>query len=106
MDLYYGAPRLKQNKYIRNITNSKYNDSAGPIYNKHGILPLQKLYELEMSKFMYLHNKGLLPPPLMTLFMPNTNIHQHNTRHRNDPHINTRRTQSLSRSFIHSAPNI
>ena len=33
-----------------------------------------------------------------------TNIHGHNTRHSHDPHINTRRTETLSHSFIHKAP--
>ena len=68
------------------------------------ILPLTGLYELETVKCMYLNQRNELPLPLQTLFTTNANIHGHNTRHRHDPHINTRRTETLSHSFIHKAP--
>ena len=49
---------------------------------------------------MFLNKNQHLPSPLQAIFTPNTDIHNHNTRHRNDPHIGTRRTNQLSRSFI------
>ena len=101
---YLHKLEILQNKSIRSITNSKYNDSSGPIYKNLSILPLTGLYELETVKFMYLNQSNELPLPLQTLFTTNANIHGHNTRHRHDPHINTRRTETLSHSFIHKAP--
>ena len=59
---------------------------------------------MEMAKFMYLDNNKSQPLPLHTLFTYNADIHEHNTRHHYDPHINIRRTKSLSLSFIHRAP--
>ena len=101
---YLHKLEILQNKSIRSITNSKYNDSSGPIYKNLSILPLPGLYEFETVKFMYLNQRNELPLPLQTLFTTNANIHGHNTRHRHDPHINTRRTETLSHSFIHKAP--
>ena len=101
---YLHKLEILQNKSIRSITNSKYNDSSGPIYKNLSILPLTGLYEFETVKFMYLNQRNELPLPLQTLFTTNANIHGPNTRHRHDPHINTRRTETLSHSFIHKAP--
>ena len=95
-----------QNKSVRSITKSKYNASTGPIYENFGILQISKLYQLKAAKLMFINNNQHLPSPLQAIFTPNTDIHNHNTRHRNDPHIGTRRTNQLSRSFIHNAPNI
>ena len=41
---------MTQNKTVRKITNSKYNESASPIYNKLGILTLENVYKLELCK--------------------------------------------------------
>jgi len=95
-----------QNKAIRSITNSKYNESTEPVYKQLGILPLPKLYQLEAAKFMFLNYKRDLPSPLLSIFTSNIDIHQHGTRHRNDPHTSVRRTHLLSQCFIHNAPNI
>ena len=73
-----------QNKSVRSITKSKYNASTGPIDENLGILQISKLYQLEAAKLMFLM---FLPSPLQAIFTPNIDIHNHNTRHRNDPHI-------------------
>ena len=45
---------------------------------------------------MYSYTKGSLPTPLyMDMFITNTDIHLHNTRNVNNPHIQSRRTKSL-----------
>ena len=98
--------QTRQNKYVRSITKSKYNASTGPIYENLGILQISKLYQLEAAKLMFLNKNQHLPSPLQAIFTPNTDIHNHNTRHRNDPHISTRHTNQLLRSFIHNSPNI
>ena len=101
---YIHKLEVLQNKSVRSVTNSKYNDSSWPIYKKLKVLPLSKLHQMETAKLMYLNQKRELPLPLLSIFTTNQNIHQHYTRHHNDPHIQTRRTQTLSHSFIHKAP--
>ena len=95
-----------QNKAIRTICNAKYNDHVTPLYTHLKITPLETLYKIHLGKLMYQHKHNLLPKPLMLLYTPNTETHNHNTRHRLDPHITTRRTQQYNNSFLHKAPEI
>ncbi len=53
---------------------------------------------------MYQHKHHQLPRPLLAMHNLNIETHEHNTRHRQDPHITSRRTQKISKSFIHKAP--
>ena len=69
-----------------------------------GILQIDDLYKLEINKFMYSHSINVLPLPLQNVFTQNSNIHTHNTRHRLDPHIQSRNTSKAIHSFIHKAP--
>ncbi len=96
--------QVLQNKAIRAISNSKYNDPVIPLYIKLKITPIEELYKIHLAKFMYQHQHQLLPKPLLSLYHPNTDTHQHNTRHRQDPHITRRRTHQISKTFIHKAP--
>jgi len=93
-----------QNKALRNITKSNYNDSVLPLYEATKITPLHKLYKIHLAKLMYQHKNNLLPKPLQALYTPNTETHEHNTRHRHDPHIIRHRTHLVSKTFIHKAP--
>ena len=96
--------QVLQNKAIRNITNSKYNASATPLYKATKITPLDALYKVHLAKFMYQHKNNLLPQSLQALYTPNTETHKHNTRHKNDPHIIRHTTHLVSKTFIHKAP--
>jgi len=103
---YINKLKVSQNKTVRNINKSKYNDSAKPIYTKLDILPIDELVKIELCKFMYSYTTNNLPVPLLSLYTPNTNIHSHNTRHNQDAHVTSRRTELIARSFIHTAPDI
>ena len=95
-----------QNKSVRAITLSKYNETVRPIFKTLHILPVDSLYQLHISKFMYQFTKKNLPKPLLNLFTQNIDIHSHNTRHKMDPHITQSSTKASSQSLIHKAPNI
>ena len=99
---------ILQNKALRSISRSHYRDTAQPtgIYEKFNIPNIQTLYQIELSKIMYLFSKGELPTPLMDLFSTNTEIHKYNTRQRYDPHVVRRRTNFVSNSFIHESPKL
>ena len=98
--------RIAQNKTIRRISNANYNTSAGPLYKTLGLMSLDDLYSYELTKFMYQNARSLLPSPLLALFITNTDIHGHNTRHRLDAHVTHRRTKLASQSFTHQGPEI
>ena len=38
--------------------------------------------------------------------MTNSSIHSHSTRHHRDPHVFTRQTSCIARTFIHRAPKV
>ncbi len=96
--------QTRQNKAVRIITNAKYNDPALPLFKSLKITPIEQLYKIHLAKFMYQHQCKLLPKPLQSLYKSNEETHEHNTRHRQDPHITARRTQQISTTFLHRAP--
>ena len=55
---------------------------------------------------MYSFSNGQLPQTLQCLSTLNADVHQHNTRHHKDPHVVSRTSSVVSKSFIHAAPNI
>ena len=55
---------------------------------------------------MFQNSKNELPPPLQRLFTPNTNVHTHFTRHRNNPHIEHRSSYIISKMFVHKGPKL
>ncbi len=100
------ANQVAQNKTLRRITNADYNDAAKPIYDKMGVLTINNMFKFELAQLMYRHSTNSLPTPLLYIFNSNTEIHDHNTRHRRDAHITYKRTDQISRSFIHKGPEI
>ena len=73
-----------------------------PIYRKLNIMTFDNMYKLESCKFMYMNSKNEIPSPLIELFTRNTDIHNYNTRHRKDVHIQSRKSGLTSRSFLQS----
>jgi hypothetical protein len=85
-----------QIKSIRKISNSTYNAWAAPLYSKLNILTLDTMYKFE-----------LCPEPLLSLYKTNTDIHSHDTRHRNDAQITAKHIDLVSkRFFLHITPEI
>jgi len=97
---------VSQNKAIRAITHSEYNESVNNKYKQLDILQLNDMYTLQLAKFMFQYSKNQLPKPLMELFTPNSDIHKHNTRHNRDPHFISYNTHKYAQSFLHKAPVI
>jgi hypothetical protein len=95
-----------QRKSIRLIANSNYNAHTKPIFKEFNILTLCDLYTLHISKFMFDYHNNNLPNSLCNIFTPNHDIHNHNTRHRDDPHISSRRTAYAGQSLLHQGPKI
>ena len=55
--------QVLQNKAIRVINNSKYNEFASPIFRKLIIMTFDNMYKLESCKFMYMNSKNGIPLP-------------------------------------------
>lgn len=97
---------LMQKRIIRNITNSKYNEHTDPLFKRLGVLKVNQLYKLKMSKFMFKVSKNEMPKPINNLYKSNTSIHGYETRQRNHPHISYRRTHLASKQINHKGPEI
>ncbi len=50
------------------------------------IAPIDELNKIHQAKFMYQHKQNKLPKPFLSLYNLNIETHQHNIRHRQDPH--------------------
>ncbi len=94
-----------QNKAVRIMTSSKYNAHSKPLYTATKIMTLSDIHKSQLATMMYLHKNKTLPKPIQNLFKPNTDTHNYNTRHNQDPHIERRRTHQSTKSFLHQAPD-
>ena len=69
-----------QNRAIRTVTNSNWDDSAEPLYKRVKALSLNKLHTYSVQLFVYKLQKGDVPPMFENFFVPNSSIHTHLTR--------------------------
>jgi len=95
---------IKQKQCLRNICNAKYNIDTTSLFKKQSILKLNDIINMQLGKLMYMSIHKLAPPPVCSIFTLNTELHTHNTRRRHDPHIETRSSNIISRTFKHKAP--
>ena len=70
------------------------------------LLTLRDIHQLKVAKYMFAISKGILPSPLMNIITANSDIHTHNTRNKENPHVNTRRTNIASKLVRHNGPFI
>ena len=76
------------------------------IYLKLGVPKVKDLHKMQMCRLMYKFTNDILPWSISYLFINNANVHAHNTRQRDDPHISSRITSFLSRTFVHQCPKL
>jgi hypothetical protein len=97
---------ILQKKCVRNVCRGFYNQATAPLFKKLKILKLDDIFSQSLCKFMYSFTKGILPSSLQFLFIANTDVHNHNTRRRNDPHVTASQNSAMSRTFIHQGPKV
>ena len=96
----------KPEKALRHIHMSSYNAHTNSLFSESKILKLGDLYEFEVGKRMYDAIHNTLPKPLSFLYIPNSTIHSHYTRQRNEPHVQVRRSMVATNSLMHKAHGI
>ena len=69
-------------------------------------MKIDEIADLEMLKFVYDFVHLKLPPPLLTIYDQNLNVHEHNTRHAQDPHVKHHNYDQVAKSFIFKGPEI
>ena len=69
-----------QNKILKRIHFKPNNETVNPLYHKANILKFNDYVILQNFPFAYDHSHNTLPLSLQNIFIPVTNIHEHNTR--------------------------
>ena len=68
-------------KAIRIITASSYISHTEPLFKQLNVLKVEDILTLQELKFYFKYNQGILPKYLQNWnFIPNSKIHNHNTR--------------------------
>ena len=91
-------------KAIRCIANAQYNAHTNGLFKSYGILKLEDIYKFHLGKFMYQFTNKSLPKHLMSIFIANSQIHDHNTRQRDNAHQTGKNTALVIKSLIHKGP--
>ena len=97
---------ILQKRAIRNICKVKYNEPSTPLFKYLQIPKLADIFNIQLCKYMFSYTTYGLADSQQPIFMTNSSIHSHNTRHHRDPHVFTRQTSCIARTFIHRAPKV
>ena len=57
-----------------------YRDTVSHYYHTRNFLPINDIFKLELAKFMFKFNKGLLPANFNSYFERASSVHHHFTR--------------------------
>ena len=76
-------------KALRIITHSPPRAHTYPLFNIFKILNIFNIYKYQVSCFVFLHMQKLLPAPLSSLFVLNSDCHQYLTRQKDNLHLQT-----------------
>ena len=95
-----------QKRLVRIMLREPFDSPSKPLFQKLGLLEFHSIYQLQLGKLMYLHNKGLINLPLK--LTPLENFHNYNTRAKANlnytlPHA---QTNISLRSFSFAGPKL
>ena len=93
----FTTPFPLQKKALRIITHSPPRAHTYPLFNKFKILNIFNIYKYQVSSFVFLHMQQLLPSPLSSLFVLNSDCHQYLTRQNDNLHLHTYKYSSSLR---------
>ena len=93
-----------QKRAIRCIYKKPYSYPSNRLFKQAKILKIEDMYKLENLKFMFRYYTKLLPKHLQSFFTINSNIHQYQTRHNDQIHLETINSSLFQQSFMHQSP--
>ena len=88
---------LLQKRVVRCINEDTYNAQTDLIFNELRILKFNDIYLLNLDKFMYSYQNGLLPSSFNDYFINVNQVHHYNTR--SSSNIYTRFCETNIRQF-------
>ena len=93
-------------KTIRILCNAGYNDHTAPLFKSEGILPVDKLIEYNAIKFMHSYYYKYCPKTFLGTWKLNSEGHNHDTRIKDDFHIEHRALQYFSNFPLFKFPDL
>ena len=103
----YSCKRIEilQKKAIRVISLSKYNAHTEPIFKQLKLLKICDILKLQTLKLYYKFKHDQLPLYLLDMpFFPNQNVHNYNTRNRNQVHHGRPQHTFAAKSLRYNLP--
>ena len=89
---------IRQKKVVRIIAGAHYNAHTAPIFRNMGLLRLEHLYKLQVSRYVYSYFAGLLPTALSQLITLSQDTHGHSTRHALTHKLRVQKTRTVAAS--------
>jgi hypothetical protein len=86
-DRYISSIFKLQKRAIRIISSTNYMSHTAPLFHKHDILPLHKIYIYHVTLFMFNFDKEKLPDIFNELFIRNKDVHTYSTRQSEQLHV-------------------
>ena len=93
-----------QKRVIRIISKSTFDSHSDPIFKELELLKLSDIRQLELGKLMFSLNHSLLPSKFNNYFSLNKQVHSYATRHANDFHLLSCRTNLRKFSVSFQGP--
>ena len=93
-----------QKRVIRTISKSTFDSHSDPIFKELELLKLSDIRQLELGKLMFSLNHSLLPSKFNNYFSLNKQVHSYATRHVNDFHLPSCRTNLRKFSVSFQGP--
>ena len=87
-----------QKKIVRVISASSWNAASDPIFKSLNLLPVSKIYILNVLLFMYKEHFCILPNVFGSMFTHNYEVHSYFTRQLDSYHVSTWRLEMVRRS--------
>ena len=94
---------LLQKKIIRLITFLERLAQSEPLFLELNTLPIDKLIQDRIGLFMYKMHNGLHPPTINNMYIKNSDVQYHNTRHKNYLHVSMAHSDLYTKSFYCSS---
>ena len=88
-----------QKKIVRVISSSRWHAPSDPIFKSLKLLPLYKIYILNVMMFMYKIHFEMFPNIFGDMFVQNSEIHGYDTRQSNNYHVQIWHLELVRRSI-------
>ncbi len=94
-----GTTNSSPEKAVSIIANADFREHSLLLFRQLGILPLSKLHEHCLGKFMHRQHNNLAPVQIMGDIVYNHNVHNYYTRGLSNIHVQYHRTQIVANIF-------